>query len=572
MAILIPTEPLDFHGSPGEQEVFDAMRKLDARCYVFHSLRWIRDFRDRTPNAAQGEGDFLVFDPLQGLLVLEVKSGGIRFEAGCWLQKNLGTGEENRMQDPEAQADRTRWFLINHLKKVLGDSVRCPVYHAVWFPSVNFPKNGLPPNLHPPMVLDRGSLKAPSDSINAAFAFGSSNPRPVKIGNSDIRRILNAVAPSVCAAPSMRHALEVRERAFLRLTEEQARVLEFLEEQQRAVIGGAAGTGKTVVALQRARRLADAGERVLFLCYNGPLRQFLLAHHGAPRLTFHTFDSLAAEYCPEEAGDFEKARTALLDLLTGSGAPSLEHVIIDEGQDFENDWIDAIEACTTRTFYVFYDRNQLVQRDRIPPWVERAECRLVLRRNCRMTTQVARMAYRCAVGVLPLPPDTVDGPKPRLYGCETRQQAAMLVAQVVAKLLGEREYQPHEIAILTLKTPETSVLSSFDRVGTSKVVDVPKKNCVVFSSARRFKGLEARAVVLVDVDVARLADPTVRSLLYVGASRAVHELHVVLHGSTREAVATAATAIGGAGKTSARALSMTLGATWEEAGDAEVVE
>ena len=381
MATMIPDPPLDFHGSPGEQAIYEALRSLPDHIYVFHSLRWIRqpgtDLR-----ASQGESDFLVFDPSRGVLVLEVKSGGIRYEAGQWHQRNLATGVEYRMQDPEAQANRSRYFLINRFEQHLPHGAECPVYHAVWFPSVRVPRNALPPHLPAPMLLDADAFSAPGTAIDAAFAFGSGGPRSAALRPGDKQRVLELLAPTVYAVPSIRQSMDTRERTFIRLTMEQARVLDFLEEQHRAVVAGAAGTGKTMVGLALARRLAESGEDVLFLCYNAPLRAYLEARHHSHRLTFHTFDSLAAACLPERAGDFTAAKEGLVDLLTSSEAPSFPHVIIDEGQDFEDDWIEALEANAARTFYVFYDANQLIQRARVPAWVEHAECRLVLRRNC----------------------------------------------------------------------------------------------------------------------------------------------------------------------------------------------
>jgi hypothetical protein len=571
MAVMIPAQPLDFHGSGGEAEVFDALRELDPRCYVFHSVRWLR--RADRWSAAEGEGDFVVFDPQRGLLVLEVKSGGIRFQAGRWHQLNRSTGVEREMQDPEAQANRTRYHLLDQLKNKLGPNCVCPVYHAVWFPSVDFPKKSLPLNYQPSMILDRANLRAAGKAIDTAFAFGSGKPRTAVISTADSRRIVEMIAPDLYAALSMRHALEARERAFIRLTEEQGRVLDFLEEQPRAVVAGAAGTGKTMVALQLARRLADAGQKVSFLCFNGPLRKFLQAHHGAQRITFDTFDSLAADHLGGHSGDFEGARTAFLELLSSPDAPSFAHVIIDEGQDFVDEWIDFLESCTTGTFYVFYDRNQLVQRDAIPRWIERADCRLVLRRNCRTTTQIARTAYLCAATPLKLPADSVDGPKPRFYACTTRNQAAVCIASVLMKLL-EQDLEPHEIAILTLRTPETSVLGPVGRLGAYALVDTPKKGCVTYSTVRRFKGLEARAVVLLDVQPGAFTDPSYRNLLYVGASRAMHELHVVFDGGTTESIAAAAKAMVPDGrKANPTVLASVLGVVWDKEGaNAEIVD
>ena len=52
-----------------------------------------------------------------------------------------------------------------------------------------------------------------------------------------------------------------------------------------------------------------------------------------------------------------------------------------------------------------------------------------------------------------------------------------------------------------------------------------------YSSIYRFKGLEAPAVVITDID--ELATPAQRSLLYVGCSRALHRLVILAHASVR---------------------------------------
>jgi hypothetical protein len=571
MAVMIPDPPLDFHGSPGERAVHEALRALPSRVFVFHSLRWIRT--PGTGRAVQGEGDFVVFDPERGVLVIEVKSGGIRVEAGCWYQRNLSTLVEERMQDPVAQADRSRWFLIQHLKQRLAASAHCPVYHAVWFPSCQFPRRGLPPDLHPEMVLDAESLASPAEAVEAAFAFGSGSPRAVNLGKHDARQVLDLLAPTINAVPSIRQTIEARERAYVRLTGEQSKVLDFLEDQHRAVVAGAAGTGKTMVGLALARRLADAGQKVTFLCFNAPLRAYLEARHHSPRIAFHTFDSLAAAYAPEHAGDFAAAKQALVDLLIGAEQPTFEHVIVDEGQDFEDDWIEALADSTAKTFYVFYDANQLIQRDHVPRWIERAECRLVLRRNCRTTTQIARFAYRCAPKPITLGPDTTDGPKPKLYACDSKEAAADRVARLLAELLGSGKYAVEDLALLTMTTPAASLLGSFERIGAHPVTDAPSAGAITYSSVRRFKGLEAKVVVIADVCAADLVSTDTRALLYVGSSRAMHELHVVLHDASRENLTRAARAILEPGrKANRQALASALGATWaEEADDDQVV-
>ncbi len=59
------------------------------------------------------------------------------------------------------------------------------------------------------------------------------------------------------------------------LTAQQARVLDLLRLQQRVQVLGGAGTGKTWLAVEQARRLAADGLRVALLCYSRGLATWL---------------------------------------------------------------------------------------------------------------------------------------------------------------------------------------------------------------------------------------------------------------------------------------------------------
>lgn len=49
-----------------------------------------------------------------------------------------------------------------------------------------------------------------------------------------------------------------------------------------------------------------------------------------------------------------------------------------------------------------------------------------------------------------------------------------------------------------------------------------------FTSVRKFKGLEAKAVLLIDGDVSKLHEPLMQRILYVGCSRANDYLQIAL--------------------------------------------
>ena len=76
-------------------------------------------------------------------------------------------------------------------------------------------------------------------------------------------------------------------------------MLDFLREQKIAAIHGPAGTGKSLLAMEKARMLAQTGQKVLLLCFNEFLLQHLRIQEMDPLITVHNIRSLAEEILQE---------------------------------------------------------------------------------------------------------------------------------------------------------------------------------------------------------------------------------------------------------------------------------
>ncbi|WP_027641473.1 DEAD/DEAH box helicase family protein [Enterocloster clostridioformis] len=88
------------------------------------------------------------------------------------------------------------------------------------------------------------------------------------ISESGARRLIREVlCPEFNIFPPVGFDTELKHMVFHRMLDEQAGILNFLSEQRTAVINGAAGTGKTLIAVEKARRHTADGQKVLFLCF-----------------------------------------------------------------------------------------------------------------------------------------------------------------------------------------------------------------------------------------------------------------------------------------------------------------
>jgi hypothetical protein len=88
--------------SAAERLLFDQFaRQLPDAFVVIHGVRWL--MRDRRRFDRDGEIDFLIVHPDHGLLILEVKGGGIQIRDGQWYSIDR-FGDVHEIKNPVVQA------------------------------------------------------------------------------------------------------------------------------------------------------------------------------------------------------------------------------------------------------------------------------------------------------------------------------------------------------------------------------------------------------------------------------------------------------------------------------------
>lgn len=532
MAKMIPSNVSheEFHGSVGEEKIYNALSKLPDEYVVFHSVHWNK--ARPSGNIVWGESDFAVFHPSRGLIVIEVKSGGISCKDGRWFQTNTLTGECKQMKRPPmVQAERSKFtfadlLAYSKLETVKEYWVEC----AVWFPSVaDRNKIGsMPCEYSIGNVLLQQDLENPAAAIARMFDFYRMHAsfRASKAESDEVIRIL---APSFDAIPNFSGKAFEQDYYFNRMTMEQSYLLDYLEEQRVAAIQGGAGTGKTMLAIEKARRLAET-DQVLFLCFNHHLLQYLQKTYSVeiPNVTFANLPLLTCRHMKvSDAGGDEGISHYLNDYDKYSWP--YKHIIIDEGQDFLEYHLEllyAIAEITDGCFYVFYDKNQLVQQRQTLDWVNRIECRLVLSCNCRNTRNIAVTSYKpLGIDKIKMRVD-IPGQKPTMHLTQNIDDARQTIGNIIRNYT-RQGIQKKQIVILTVKTEEASLLSGVSSVAGYTLAQSRDSNGIMFTSSRKFKGLESDVVIIVDVDDSCFLDDEKRRVFYVESSRAKHFLDIV---------------------------------------------
>lgn len=74
----------------------------------------------------------------------------------------------------------------------------------------------------------------------------------------------------------------------------------------------------------------------------------------------------------------------------------------------------------------------------------------------------------------------------------------------------------------------------------------PDENGVLITTARKFKGLENKVIIITDIDEICFSDSAIKKVFYVACSRATHHLSLLIGGGS-EKIASIAAAIPGTG-------------------------
>lgn len=558
MAIMIPGMETkeDFNFSGGELLLYELLQQLPDDYYVFHSTHWNEQRRRNEYSARKyvqwGEADFTIFHPSYGFIVFEVKDGLISFsrERG-WIQTNRSNGTDKTI-DPMDQAERSKYYFLDRIKARFGGQSPYTFCSAVWFTAgdrANIEGN-LPLNYKEEIVLwsnDLQSVAAAEMAIRRIYRFY--DVRKVEPSEEMTSKVLDTLTPEFGVVQTMRSRTLAAKALFRRMTTEQMYLLDYLEEQEEAAIHGVAGTGKTVLAVQKAKSLAQT-DRVLFLCFN----RFLKTHleetcPNSTNISFFTLDGLVGAFTGAFSQSPDERTDAISEFLMDWDEYELpfKHIVVDEGQDFADIHLQLLHDIAQAhhgDFYVFYDRNQFVQGLRYPEWLDKMDCRLVLSRNCRNTKEIAITSTR-PIGIdenriRMRRESAVDGAiKPNLFFIEDKSTLKEYLGRLIRKYISAG-LAGTDIVVLSMKPEGKSILTEddFRLPGSYMLTKDKNSNGILFTTVRKFKGLEAMAVICIDIDSDTFGNDRNRNVFYVGTSRAMSYLDLITSTSPEKLAAT----------------------------------
>lgn len=559
MARMIPAltdEQLRAFRSRAEARFYEACRdQLPADVVVIHSANWI--YRDARGRLREGEADFTILVPQAGVLAVEVKGGGVAYsaEAGRWYSVDR-EGQRNEIKDPFKQASGERHALhdqiTGHPMWRQWAGTRLALGHAVMLPDINDSAAIQGPDRPREIIGVNSDVRAVNQWLDRVTRFWKRTDDDA-LGAQGLRLVEDILCKSIEVRPALRAAVDDAEQQRLRLTATQAKVLRTIGGRKRAVVSGGAGTGKTVLAAEKAKQLAQLSSNVLFLCYNRPLADAIaLGLQEEARIQVLSFHQLCdrrireamqitGKHLLEEAkaaypGDsdkhlFEVQMPYALALSNEVLSEKFDAIVIDEAQDFSDEYWFAIEELMrdpdTGYLYIFIDENQALypRHGNLPVAVEP----YYLTSNCRNTAPIHEAGYAFYAGEPVDAPDLPGAAVERIALDGDEAQADAIIKRIRRWVVDEA-LRPHEIAILIAKRPKARAYELLQARATAAGIAFSmevhgRAGHVLVDTVARFKGLEAQAVVLwVGDDV--VSDEQWETV-YVGTTRGKSLLTIV---------------------------------------------
>jgi hypothetical protein len=527
MAKMLPY-PIEKFRDPTEERMYHLLeQELNEEYTVLYSRTWSQVSNGNNPDP---ECDFIIMKPGSGIIVLEVKGGRWERKRGLWHCYGEPVAIED---DPFAQAKSNRSALTDLLKKPGKWSHQWfPISYALAFPdtkfSDQFDTTGLPP------ILTNDELDYVNDWVARAMQECLQQNYPSVLSYEMFDYTVRTLMKDYVM--SLHDIFDITERELITLTNQQLELDQKLQRMKKLTIQGCAGSGKTLMALRQARRLAQTPSvrNILFTCFNMELGNWLYnqTHSIRQRCTTKPFlmfcEDLLREHgilTGKEVKDneyYDELPLLMLEIIDTHHI-KFNAIIVDEGQSFNTDWwvvIDQMLADKEKSYrYIFYDELQRIydESDNKVPGEDEA---INLDVNIRNTANIHRKAIKFLPKDSPLPKcNSVKGEIPWFSVYEDEGTMKYYLQKMLIALIRDGRVSAKDIVVLRGKKKKSRFIDG-EKLGSFILTALENEEnpaAVRFTTIQSFRGMERRVVILTEFDD---EVKNIEQLNYLGASRA----------------------------------------------------
>ena len=538
MAYIVPSDLSRLSLSGAQNAELKALQMLKAELpndfTIFHGVHWSREYEAWTHF---GEIDFVVLNRSGEVLFIEQKNGGLE-ETDEGLVKRYGTDEKNVAQQVHRSIDKVRekfnWLNGKSRSLVVDYLIYCPDYQV---------KQVNAAGLNAERIVDAAAKDGLSERIQTLLGPGT------ETRDGWYEKVEDFFYQTFDLVPDIHTHIGSQEKQFVRQSGALADILTNLEmEPFRLKISGAAGSGKSLFARRFLDREVSENRRVLLICYNRPLADRIRESVGdtGKVSTFYGFcdeflqslgQRLDFSSMTTDPGFWQRVQEQVLVQEIGEES-KYDTLIVDEGQDFEQEWFEIIQLFLREGANILWleDGDQNLQ-DK-PPVSLDGFVRYSSKINYRSPESIARFIKT----TLPIPfeqGNDLPGLGVAVHGYIDADEQPKIVGKIVQQLM-RHGFTRDDIVVITCRGAQSSVFSQCDQVGgvglrhfTGEYDEdgrqVMTEGHLMFDSVYRFKGQEAPAVILVDIDPNTEYLTRAERILFCGMTRATVRLELVVN-------------------------------------------
>lgn len=556
MARLLPDFISEDCKSSAERRLFERFRReLPDSYLVLHSLG-VAKHRYKL----YSEADFVVIHE-DAVVVFEVKGGRVLRKDGVWYFINRFGEMNKKRESPMQQAASVAAALQHSVSLRFGyrsPQARVAFGAFTFFPDIEFKEQSAEWDLK--RVYDIDTWRKPLRVVvDDAIAFARaerervSDHRPARLDEAEAAALLEFMRGDFEKVPSLGTIIDGHADDMVRLAAQQYSILDHISKNQRMVVEGPAGTGKTLLAMECARRHAAVGRRVLFVCFNRLLADHLETHAVRNRSSVNISINTLHSHCLSvlrQAGinvdaDTSEREVFSIDIprLVADAVDRLPELVrwdvlvVDEGQDIaaHAPFVAALGRLLrggfeNGTWMWFEDPRQRIIKQNGGERFDIGTYRpfnFTLTRNWRNTNEVA--TFFSVASRFPLPElSGIRGPAVGKIACPAGKGLEKL-SELIAELMRTGVRGEH-IVLLSSVGEKHALFSGLASIGGLALVRYDARRPaaageVRYASVFTFKGLEAKVVILTDVD--DLFGEDGRMGAYVGMSRATSALYAI---------------------------------------------
>lgn len=532
--------------SNAEKKMYDVLQKLNMKnAYVLHSLGL-----PKHQSKIYGEIDFVVVCD-RGVACLEIKGGRVECRDGKWFFKDRYSVEREKPEGPFAQVTGNMFSLRDVLKKKFQNNKHTKnllTACGVVFPDIEF--KSVSQEIISEIVYDNRTEDI-TGYMNRVFDYWEERQhrQPSRLSPGDIRDIVQFLRGDFVFIPTLSDRLNSVEKRLVRLTSEQAQLMQALSLNKHLLIEGNAGTGKTLLAVDFAKKKAASGKKVLFLTYNKNLANNVIRQVDTiENLKVINIHALFGEYVVVDVKKMQENPNVYFseilpeifyEYLSELSDEELEKIkydliIMDEGQDILKPlYLYSLDTLLRGGFAngdwaVFYDEKQNIYNPDYNDGMEIlrgyncTEFKLFV--NCRNTVQIGTYSSKISgidLGefirengeeVQNISYEDDDDFKKKITGIlKNLRKEKVDIRDIV--FLAPKKYKNSKVAQAGIEVNEIG--DNFDS----------SKELPVYATIQGFKGLDSKIVILTDVEYIRKEN--LSSFLYIAGTRARTLLYIV---------------------------------------------